>query len=231
MKTLALLFALLLLALFGYGIVGNFLSGAFSYVDLLIFLGAALVVYSIVRIVGGSLDKKFNKSVANFLSGKSEKLFDNRALLRTFGLLLIVLLPFLLYLLALALFAAIDFGLYCHLDVSNLPRVPVGVLIGLAIVVLGTGIAVIVGFYRLFFPPKKKALGITIDKDEQKRLWNLTGQIAKEIKAEPIHKIIITPDPGIGVYLDGGLLSTMFGGGKRVLEIGLPSLHDLKMAE
>jgi len=156
MKTLALLFSLLLLLLFGWGIVENFFAVAFHYQDLLLYAGVALVVYLIVSAVGGSLDKKFNKSVKDFLDGRKKELFDDKGLLRTFGLLLIVLLPFLLYLLAVALFAAIDFGLYGLLGIANLPRIPIAVPIGLGIVVIGTGIAILIGIYYLFFPPRKK---------------------------------------------------------------------------
>jgi len=231
MKTLALLFALLLLVLFGWGIVGNFFALAFHYQDLLLFVGVALVVYLIIRVVGGSLDKKFNKSVQSFLSGEKEKLFDDKKLLRTFGLLLVVLLPFLLYLFAIALFAAIDFGIYGLYAISYLPRIPIAIPIGLGVVVLGTGVAILIGIFYLFFPPRNKTLGIEIKKNEEKELWNLAKEIAKEIEAKPIDKIIITPDPGIGVYLEGNLFSTIFGGGKRVLEVGLPSLHELTIDE
>jgi len=199
----------------------------FHYQDLLLYAGVALVVYLIVRAVGGSLDKKFNQSVKDFLDGKKKELFDDKGLLRTFGFLLIVLLPFLLYLLAVALFAAIDFGLYGLLAISNVPRIPIAIPIGLGIIVIGTSIAILTGIYYLLFPPKRKTLGIEVKKNEEKKLWNITKEIVNEIQAKPIDKIVITPDPGIGVYLEGNLFSTIFGGGKRVLEVGLPSLHDL----
>ncbi|MFA4880717.1 MAG: M48 family metalloprotease [Candidatus Doudnabacteria bacterium] len=231
MKTIALLFSLFLTIVFGFLILSNFTSISFNYQDLLLYIVVALIIYLIVRAVGGSLDKKFNNSVQNFLDGKKKELFDDKGLLRTFGLLLITLLPFLFYLLVLALFAAIDFALYGLMLISNLERVPIGILIGLAVVAIGTGIAILIGFYYLFFPPKRKTSGITIIENEQKELWNLTKEIAKEIKAKPIDKIIITPDPGIGVYLQGNLFSTIFGGGERVLEIGLSSLYDLTVDE
>jgi len=231
MKTFALLFSLILTVIFGFLILTNFLSISFSYQDLLLYAVVALIVYLIVRAVGGSLDKKFNISVQNFLEGKKKELFDDKGLLRTFGFLLVTLLPFLFYLLALALFAAIDFALYGLMLISNLERVPVGILIGLVVVAIGTGIAILVGFYYLFFPPKRKTLGITIEENEQRKIWDLTREIATEIKTKPIDKIIITPDPGIGVYLEGNLFSKIFGGGKRVLEIGLPSVYDLTVDE
>lgn len=231
MKTFGLLFSLFLLLIFGYLIIENFVYIAFGWQDLLMFTIVALIVYFIIRRVGESLDKKFNNSVKNFLDGKEKELFDDKGLLRTFGLLLITLLPFLIYLFALAFFAAIDFALYGLLAISYSPYVPLVLLIGLAVVVIGTGFAILIGFYRLFFPPRRKTLGIEIGRDEQKKLWQLTQEIATEIKAKPIDKIVITPDPGIGVYLDGNLFAVVFGGGKRVLEIGLPSLYNLTVDE
>ena len=228
---LGLLFCFGLLLIFGYLILGNFLAVAFYWEDLLFFAIVGLIIYLLVRWIGSSLNKKFDTSVQDFLDGNKVSLFSDKGLLKTFGFLLIILLPFLFYLLALALFAAIDFGMYGLWAVSYLPRVPIALLIGLAVVAFGTGIAILIGFYYLFFPPKRKTLGITILENEEKKLWNLTKEIAKEIQAKPIDKIIITPDPGIGVYLDGNLLSTIFGGGKRVLEIGLSSLYDLTTNE
>ncbi len=232
MKTIGLIFALLLLV-FGtaFLIFISFLSLAFSWQDLLFYLVIALIIYFIIRAVGGSLDKKFNDSVKDFLENKSKNLFNDRRLLRTFGLVLITLLPFLVYLFLFALYSAITFSLYGLSLLFSAERIPIAILIGLVIVVLGTVIAIFTGFYYLFFPPKRKTLGVYVKSDDQRKLWEITREIAKEVKAEPISKIIIAPDPGIGVYLDGSLFTTIFGGGERVLEIGLPSLHGLTTGE
>lgn len=231
MKTISLLFSFLLTILFGFLILLNFITISFNYQYLLLYAGVASIIYLILRVVGGSLDKKFNTSVQSFLDGKKKELFDDKGLIRTFGLLLITLLPFLFYLLLLVLFAAIDFALYGFSLISSLDRVPVFILIGLVAVPIGTGIAILVGFYYLLFPPKPKTIGITITENEQKKLWELTRKISTEIKAKPIDKIIITPETGIGVYLDGNVFSTIFGRGKRVLKIGLYSLHNLTIDE
>jgi len=232
MKNLALLFSFLILIIFGYGLIINFVSFSFSWQNLIIYSVGAFIIYSIVRLVGGSLDKKFNKSVNGFLTDKNEELFNNKGLLRTFGILLVTLLPFLLYLFALALFSAIDFAKYgLEFLIVYLRLQLKSAVIGFAIVVIGTGIAILIGVYYLLFPPKRKPLGISLNTNEEKKLWKITREVASEIQAKPIDKIIITPDPGIGVYLEGNLFSTIFGGGKRVLEIGLSSLHNLTVEE
>jgi len=230
-KIISLFLSLLLLILGLWGLLFvNFPSLIFNWEDFLFYLVIAAIVYLIIRAVGGSLNKEFNKSVNEFLKGKRKSLFDNKRLLHTFGFLLITLLPFLLYLMLFALYSAITFALYGFLGISYLQSVPIGILIGLAVVAIGTTIAILIGFYYLFFPPRIKILSVEIKKGEQKRLWELINKLANEIKAKPINKILITPDPGIGVYLEGGLPSAIFGG-KRVLKIGIPSIHNLTVGE
>jgi Zn-dependent protease with chaperone function len=232
MKTVGLVICLVILAWAGWTIiVQGFGSLAFNWQDLLFYLGAALIVYLIVRAVGGALDNKFNASVKAFLDGEQASPLEDRGLLRTFGFLLIVLLPFLLYLLALAFYSATTFAFYGLWLISIIERVPVAVVVGLIIVVIGTAIGVILGLYYLLHPPRRKTLGIEIGKDKERRLWGIVGEIAAALKARPINKIIVTPDPGIGVYLEGNVFWTVAGGGRRVLEIGLPSLHKLTVDE
>ncbi|PIR77702.1 MAG: hypothetical protein COU30_01000, partial [Candidatus Magasanikbacteria bacterium CG10_big_fil_rev_8_21_14_0_10_38_6] len=97
MRTIALLIALLILVIFGYDIIfSNFANFAFHWSDLLYYAIAAAVIYIIVRLVGGSLNKKFEKSVNSLLQGKSDELIVKKGLLRVYGLLLITLFPFLL---------------------------------------------------------------------------------------------------------------------------------------
>lgn len=232
MKTACLLFALTLLVLGGFSIIViNFLSVAFGWQDLIVYLVIGVIVYLIVQIIGGSLDKEFNKIVNEFVEGKRRELSASKGLIRTYGLLLITLLPFLLYLYALALFASITFSLYGFILVSNAERVPVGILLGLIIVSVGTLIAILIGIYYLLFPPKRKTIGLVINRNENIRLWNLTKEVAADIKSPPVDKIIITPDAGIGVRLEGNFLSALSSKGERVLELGIPSMYKLNICE
>src|SRR5208337_1859765 len=66
---------------------------------------------------------------------------------------------------------------------------------------------------------------------EQKKLWDLSVHISEEIKAKPVDTIVLSPLPGIAVYSQGNLLSTVVGGGSRALLLGLPSLHGLSAGE
>lgn len=232
MRTIALLIALLILVFFGHDIIFlNFANISFHWSDFLYYTIAAGVIYVILMLVGRSLNDNFDNCVNNFLQGKSDELIVERGLLRVYGLLLFTLLPFLLYLFALGLFAAVVFGYYGVIGLLYLPRIPVAIPFGLAIVVFGTGISVLIGIYYLLFPPKIKPFGLALNQKEEKRLWRLTQDIAKKIEIKPINKIIITPEPGIGVYLEGNLFSKIIVGGTRVLVIGLPSLHKLSIDE
>ena len=231
MKNIALIFSLLLTSIFGSLIISNFATFNFYWTDLIVYSIVGLIVYLLIMVVGSALDKKFNNSIQAFLDGKKEGLFDDKKLLRTFGLLLITLLPFLFYLQALAVFAAIDFAGYSYFSMANSGQIHIGITLGLVIVVIGTGIAILIGFYFMFFPPKRKTTGIIMNEREQQRLWGVSKEIAKEIKIKPINKIIVTSEPGICVYLEGNIFSTIFGRGKKVLEIGLPALHNLNITE
>jgi Zn-dependent protease with chaperone function len=160
------------------------------------------------------------------------KLLRRRSLLRTFGLLLITLLPFLVFLLLFSVFAAGAFGLYGFLAVSLLPRVPVAILlVGLAVVLLGTAGAFFIGIYRLLFPPRPDVFGIDLRPEDQPEIWATATEVAKNVGTPPADRIVLTPEPGISVHLSGSLIATLLGGGRRVLQIGVPSLHELTVSE
>jgi Zn-dependent protease with chaperone function len=232
MQRFGLVFCLLVLAWAGYTIVTfGFGSLGFHWLDFLIYVGAALLVYLIIWGIGSSLDRKFTASVKAFLDGQQESPFEDKSLLRLFGFLLIVLLPFLIYLLMLAFYSAALFAFYGFWLISIIRRVPIAVVAGLVIVVIGTGVGVIMGLYYLLRPPRRKTLGMEITKESEPAIWGITSEIAAALKAKPIDKIVVTPDPGIGVYLDGSILRTIAGGGHRVLEVGLPSVHGLTVDE
>jgi Zn-dependent protease with chaperone function len=231
MKTIALLFSMLLIVLFGLFMLVDFVSLYFGIADILIFAAVALIVYFILRLVGSSLDRSFNNSVQSFLEKKSSEPFADKGLLRTFGFLLITLLPFLFYLFALALLIAASISFYGLILVSSISRVPLALVLGIAVVAIGTAVAVLLGIFRLFWPSKQQTNGLVLSSREHGKLWALTRKVASEIGSKPIDKIQITPYPGIGVYLEGSVVTSIIGRGTRVLEIGLPSVHDLSVDE
>jgi Zn-dependent protease with chaperone function len=232
MIVLALLFCLILLLVATPSLLFlNLLALSFHWSDAVLYLIAATVIYGLVAAAGSSLNRRFNAAVDGFLSGILPDLAPRRGLLRTFGLLLLVLLPYLFFLLLFSVFIAITFGLYGFWAVTSLPRVPIGILIGLAIVVLGTVAAFFIGMYRLFFPPRAQVFSLEAPAEAQPEIWTLARKVAAEVGTEPVDRIFITPDPGVSVHLDGSLLATIAGGGRRVLQIGIPSIHAVTVDE
>jgi Zn-dependent protease with chaperone function len=232
MRTLALLFCLILLLVASPSLLFvNLFHLSFHWSDALFYLVVAAVIYGLIAAVASSLNKQFSAAVAEFMSGTSPDLAPRRGLLRTFGLLLFILLPYLCFLLLFSVFIAITFGLYGFWAVTLLPRVPIAILIGLAIVVLGTAPAFFIGMYRLFFPPRPQTFGVQIPLEEQPEAWALARSVAADVGTKPANRIVITPDPGVSVHLEGSLPATLFGGGRRVLQIGIPSIHGLTVDE
>jgi Zn-dependent protease with chaperone function len=231
MKTLSLLFVLFLLALFGSTILFDLAYLEFSLETCIIYTVVTFIIYLVLRVVGGSLNKKFEKHINNFLNGETANLFNDKGLLRVFGFLLFVMLPFLFFIFAVSFFDAICFGFIGLEILSILPRVPLFLLVGLGVIVLGTAIAILIGLFYLLFPPGKKTFGIPVGKDIESKLWLVMDEVADQLKTKPVNKIILKPDSGIGVYLEGNTFSTILGRSKRVLEIGLPSLNNLTVNE
>ncbi|MFC1754814.1 M48 family metalloprotease [Thermoproteota archaeon] len=228
---LGLVLALLLTLLGLYLVIDSIVYLYINILNLAVICAIAFLAYIIIRAVGSSLNKRFDKSINAFLKGKSKELFDDKPLLRTFGFLLIVLLPFLIFLLLLSLYATANFVIYIILLLTYIRLLPWIVLIALGIVAIGTAFAILVGIFYLFFPPGNKTPGFFLSTKKERKLWKLTRDVAEEVKARPINMIKITPLSGIGVYQEGSLISTLMGKGKRVLELGIPALQDLKLEE
>jgi Zn-dependent protease with chaperone function len=91
--------------------------------------------------------------------------------------------------------------------------------------------AFFIGIYRLFFPPKPQTFGIEVSSSDQPDIWSLAREVASGVGTKPVDRIVLTPDPGISVHLSGSLVATLFGGGHRVLQLGVPSLHELTVSE
>lgn len=209
---------------------GSIFNFSFNWQDWLIYLVIAVIVYITVLIIGNSLNKQFDELVDNFIIGEKEKLIE-KGPFSAYGFLLIVLLPFLIYLMLFGLYSSITSGIYGFWLMSGASRIPIILPIALIVIVFGTAIAIIIGFYFLLFPPRRKPIGIELTKTDEPKLWGLVHEVAKSVGAKPVNKIVATPFPGIGVYLNGNFISTLFGGGERVLEIGFSSIYNLKIGE
>jgi Zn-dependent protease with chaperone function len=83
-----------------------------------------------------------------------------------------------------------------------------------------------------FFAGKKRSVfGIPVTRAEQPEVWETCDKAAKRVGTIRVDKIYISPQPGIGVHLSGGLLSLLIGRAKRTLTIGLGSIPCLSISE
>lgn len=209
----------------------NFGTLSFSWNDFAFYIVLASVAYGIIWIVGLSLNKEVNKFVSDFINRDSKELKPSRSTLNLFGFLLINILPLLIFIQLITLYSAVLVAIGGLQLISSLERVPIALLIALPFVVFGTIWAVVLGLYRLVFPPRKQQSGFKISREDQEGIWKLTDQVAKQIGCDPIEEIWMTSLPGIGVYHSGNLFTTIFGGGRKILEIGIPSVHGLSKNE
>ncbi len=228
---LSLLFCLLILALSSYVLLYDLYNVSIYWEEIVFLVGSAGIVFLIVRKVGGTLDRRFTLQITEFMHGQRKSLFDDPKMLSAYGLLLLTLLPYLLYLLVLALYLAIVFAIFGFYAISFAPRIPIVIPIALAVVVLGTGLAMLIGFYYLVFPPNRKPIGIELSPHSNLKIWRFVGDLARKLKTRPISTIIVLPTAGIGVYMRGNIISRLLGRGERILEIGISSLHGLSVSE
>lgn len=208
----------------------NIFGLSFNWNDWLIYLAVALVAYFIILIIGKSLNKQFSSLIDDFIIGEKEKLIE-KAPFKVFGFLLFVLLPYLIYLNLFGFYSAVTLGVYGFWLMSGASRIPVVIPLALIIIVFGTAIAEIIGFFYLIFPPRTKPFGIELKKSDEPILWKEACDVARSVGSKPVDRIIATPFPCIGVYLNGNFFATLFGGGERILEIGFPSIYNLKIGE
>lgn len=211
--------------------VGIVLSN-FNYQLLLIHMGVTICAIAPIFVaIGAFLNYSYSNRISSFLRGEVSTPKGSNFLLMVNGFLLIGLLPFLFYLLFIAAYAGLDFGLYSFYWIAQLPRVPIFLLIGPPVVAAGSIGGVISGMMQIVAPPPNSNNGIHLKPDQEAKLWELTRGVAKTLQTPPIDEIILTASPGIGVYLRGGLFSIIRGRGIRTLELSLTDLEALSEDE
>ncbi|OHA08240.1 MAG: hypothetical protein A3B37_03340 [Candidatus Sungbacteria bacterium RIFCSPLOWO2_01_FULL_59_16] len=181
-------------------------------------------IYAYLFIAGLILSFIFRNRLKSLVSGKTKE-FKGAPF---YGLHLVALFPYLYALLAFCLLIVWDIALIGILYVTNAERIHLGILLGIAIVVFGTAWAILKGF---FAGRKRSVLGTKITREEQPKIWETCDKIAKEIGTKTVDEIYISPQPGIGVHLSGGLFSLLIGRTKRTLTIGMPSISSLSVSE
>lgn len=107
-------------------------------------------------------------------------------------------------------------------------RIPVKLVV--IVVVVGLGMAWAV-FKSLFSKPASGAFGVAKSAEELPRVHALVGEVAKRVDTEPVDEIYIAPGAAIGVHQEGRGPFGIFGVKRRVLTLGLSTMHFLTLSE
>lgn len=200
--------------------------------DIATFLGVAALVYTLVFAVGASLNARYETAIRRFVGEETAELHLSPIVQRSYGFLMVTLLPFVVYILALSLYLAIAFVLYgWNYGVAGAGRVPIAFIIGLAIVGICAFIAFFVALRHLLFPRRYSPLGRDLDREEQTELWTLADTIADRVGAPHVHRIVLTPMTGATVFTNAALPVALVGRGQRVLELGFLTIQELTVDE
>lgn len=181
-------------------------------------------LYVYLFVAGLILTFVFRARLKSLISGKTKE-FKGAPV---YGIHLVLLFPYLYTLLVFLILIVWDIALIGILYITYSPSIHLGILIGIVVVVLGTAWAILKGF---FAAKKRNILGTKIIREDQPKIWEICDRIAKEVGTKPVDEIYISPQPGIGVHLSGGLFSLLIARTKRTLTIGMPSISSLSISE
>jgi Zn-dependent protease with chaperone function len=199
--------------------------------DLAVLLAVAAIAYGTLWAVGASLDKKYETIVAASFADASVKPAAPPRLTRAYGLLLICLLPFLFYLFVFALYCVELLITEALVLMNAVDAAPVFVLFGLGIVAFGSVKGVVLGFWRLLVPPKRREFGVALSADRDRRLWDLVNRVALDSGTRSVQQIRLTPDANVAVWEEGSLVRVLTGRAPRCMRIGLTAVHDMTVPE
>jgi Zn-dependent protease with chaperone function len=109
-----------------------------------------------------------------------------------------------------------------------LPRIPIKLIV--IVVVVGLGMAWAV-FKSLFARPARVGFGLAKSAADCPRLYEALAEVAGRVDTEPVHDVYLAPGSSIGVHQEGRGPFGLFGVKRRVLTLGLSTMHFLTIAE
>lgn len=109
-----------------------------------------------------------------------------------------------------------------------LPRIPIKLI--LLIVLVGGGGAFSV-VKSLFTRAGRGSFGMLKTAEEAPRLHAVVAEVAKRVDTDPVHEIYVAPGSAIGVHQEGRGPFGVFGIKRRVLTLGLSTMHYLTISE
>jgi Zn-dependent protease with chaperone function len=138
------------------------------------------------------------------------------------GLILFyVAVPFILA----GLLAATGLMLY---GIFLLPRIPIKLVIIVVVVGLGMAWAVL---KSVFSRPGKGNFGLSKTATDCPRLYQLLGDVAQRLETKAVDEVYLAPGSSIGVHQEGRGPFGIFGVSRRVLTVGLSTMHFLTVSE
>jgi Zn-dependent protease with chaperone function len=107
-------------------------------------------------------------------------------------------------------------------------RIPIKLVIIIIVVGLGAAWAV---FKSLFSKPASGSFGLPKTVEEEPRLHQVLGDVARRVDTDPVHEVYVAPGSEIGVHQEGRGPFGMFGVKRRVLTLGLSTMRFLTVNE
>lgn len=215
-----------------YSIVfGNLAQFAFHWSDMLYYLIEGAIAYWILFAIGKSISTAFKAEINEFLVGAGKNFALPKPLVRKYGFIMVMLLPMMLFIFVYSLLLAIFLGLWLTFIQLQSDYVYVWLIIASVVGPFLMAFAIANAFYRLLFPKSFTPFGLHVSPKDQPKLWEVVNGVAEEIGERAVDSIVILPDTGMAVFLEGPLFVTLFGKGKKVLMIGLASIYGLSVSE
>ena len=118
-------------------------------------------------------------------------------------------------------------GLLLYL-IFLLPRIPVKLIIIVVVVGLG-GIWAILK--SLFAAPGQGSFGVAKTAEQCPQLYQVLGEVAQRVDTDPVDAVYLAPGSAIGVHQEGRGPFGLLGVKRRVLTLGLSTMHFLTVDE
>jgi Zn-dependent protease with chaperone function len=194
------------------------------------YLLVGAMLYGVFWLVGSSLTGYYERLVEEAKSDV-RRLSIPPSVNKTYGLMLVSLLPYLLYLFVFALYAVEFVVMNGLLQMLQSDSVPLFFPIGLLIMAAGSVWGVAIGAWRLLVPPRPRPAGAMLTRNDCPRLWAVVDKVAADSGTSTAQTVVLTPDASIAVWEDGSLPAVLSGDGRRHIQVGLSAIHDMTICE
>lgn len=110
----------------------------------------------------------------------------------------------------------------------SIGRIPIQLAVAIGLGAIYSLVAIV---RSLFIRIKQQDPGPQVSRSEAPALWDTVEEVARKVNARPVNKIFVTPMPEVAVTERGGMLRRMFGGGERILILGMGALPGMTRSQ